>query len=152
MPEVLALRDWAGSQAGHGTEKEVSRLDGTRPGHRQEICLLDSGSSHLGESQEPPSLRYPCSLKSVFAWDQEEARSSPRGLALNRGEEGFLTQIIYPTGLSSQQAPVPGTRQENGMATRLDEGLEDFFSRRVMDESARCGIQAHPQFQQAPRP
>ncbi|XP_027409048.1 capping protein, Arp2/3 and myosin-I linker protein 3 isoform X2 [Bos indicus x Bos taurus] len=34
------------------------------------------------------------------------------------------------------QAPVPGTRQENGMATRLDEGLEDFFSRRVMDESS----------------
>ncbi|ELK11229.1 Leucine-rich repeat-containing protein 16B [Pteropus alecto] len=32
--------------------------------------------------------------------------------------------------------PVPGTRQENGMATRLDEGLEDFFSRRVMDESS----------------
>lgn len=29
------------------------------------------------------------------------------------------------------------------MATRLDEGLEDFFSRRVMDESSRCGIQAH---------
>lgn len=71
---------------------------------------------------------------------------------MNRGEEGFLTQIIYPTGLSSQQAPVPGTRQENGMATRLDEGLEDFFSRRVMDESSRWGIQAHPQFQQAPRP
>ena len=35
------------------------------------------------------------------------------------------------------------------MATRLDEGLEDFFSRRVMDESSRCGIQAHPQ--QGPR-
>ncbi|XP_059769907.1 capping protein, Arp2/3 and myosin-I linker protein 3 isoform X9 [Balaenoptera ricei] len=34
------------------------------------------------------------------------------------------------------QAPVPGTRQENGTATRLDEGLEDFFSRRVMDESS----------------
>lgn len=30
------------------------------------------------------------------------------------------------------------------MATRLDEGLEDFFSRRVMDESSRCGSQAHP--------
>ncbi|XP_059564393.1 capping protein, Arp2/3 and myosin-I linker protein 3 isoform X9 [Myotis daubentonii] len=36
------------------------------------------------------------------------------------------------------QVPVPGTRQENGMATRLDEGLEDFFSRRVMDESSSC--------------
>ncbi|XP_056666066.1 capping protein, Arp2/3 and myosin-I linker protein 3 isoform X4 [Monodelphis domestica] len=34
------------------------------------------------------------------------------------------------------QAPGPGTRQENGTATRLDEGLEDFFSRRVMDESS----------------
>ncbi|KAM5239580.1 capping protein, Arp2/3 and myosin-I linker protein 3 isoform 22-T22 [Hipposideros larvatus] len=34
------------------------------------------------------------------------------------------------------QVPVPGTRQENGIATRLDEGLEDFFSRRVMDESS----------------
>ncbi|CAD7691390.1 unnamed protein product [Nyctereutes procyonoides] len=34
------------------------------------------------------------------------------------------------------QMPVTGTRQENGMATRLDEGLEDFFSRRVMDESS----------------
>ncbi|XP_006519117.1 capping protein, Arp2/3 and myosin-I linker protein 3 isoform X11 [Mus musculus] len=34
------------------------------------------------------------------------------------------------------QVPVPGPRQENGMATRLDEGLEDFFSRRVMDESS----------------
>ncbi|XP_047651330.1 capping protein, Arp2/3 and myosin-I linker protein 3 isoform X6 [Phacochoerus africanus] len=34
------------------------------------------------------------------------------------------------------QVPVPGSRQENGMATRLDEGLEDFFSRRVMDESS----------------
>ncbi|XP_073751076.1 capping protein, Arp2/3 and myosin-I linker protein 3 isoform X6 [Callorhinus ursinus] len=34
------------------------------------------------------------------------------------------------------QVPVTGTRQENGMATRLDEGLEDFFSRRVMDESS----------------
>ncbi|KAM7155931.1 capping protein, Arp2/3 and myosin-I linker protein 3 isoform 1-T1 [Molossus nigricans] len=34
------------------------------------------------------------------------------------------------------QVPAPGTRQENGMATRLDEGLEDFFSRRVMDESS----------------
>ncbi|XP_045440739.1 capping protein, Arp2/3 and myosin-I linker protein 3 isoform X4 [Pipistrellus kuhlii] len=36
------------------------------------------------------------------------------------------------------QVPVPGMRQENGMATRLDEGLEDFFSRRVMDESSSC--------------
>ncbi|KAK2495155.1 hypothetical protein MC885_010075, partial [Smutsia gigantea] len=34
------------------------------------------------------------------------------------------------------QGPVSGTRQENGMATCLDEGLEDFFSRRVMDESS----------------
>ncbi|XP_040332655.1 capping protein, Arp2/3 and myosin-I linker protein 3 isoform X9 [Herpailurus yagouaroundi] len=34
------------------------------------------------------------------------------------------------------QVPITGTRQENGMATRLDEGLEDFFSRRVMDESS----------------
>ncbi|XP_063092947.1 capping protein, Arp2/3 and myosin-I linker protein 3 isoform X8 [Cavia porcellus] len=34
------------------------------------------------------------------------------------------------------QVPVPGTRQENGMASCLDEGLEDFFSRRVMDESS----------------
>ncbi|XP_007984445.3 capping protein, Arp2/3 and myosin-I linker protein 3 isoform X1 [Chlorocebus sabaeus] len=34
------------------------------------------------------------------------------------------------------QMPAPGTRQENGMATRLDEGLEDFFSRRVMEESS----------------
>ncbi|XP_060247164.1 capping protein, Arp2/3 and myosin-I linker protein 3 isoform X10 [Meriones unguiculatus] len=34
------------------------------------------------------------------------------------------------------QVPVAGPRQENGMATRLDEGLEDFFSRRVMDESS----------------
>ncbi|KAB1278101.1 Capping protein; Arp2/3 and myosin-I linker protein 3 [Camelus dromedarius] len=54
--------------------------------------------------------------------------------------------------LSFQQVPVPGTRQENGMATRLDEGLEDFFSRRVMDESSRCDAQGHPQFQQALRP
>ncbi|XP_051678648.1 capping protein, Arp2/3 and myosin-I linker protein 3 isoform X5 [Oryctolagus cuniculus] len=36
------------------------------------------------------------------------------------------------------QVPVPGTRQENGTATRLDEGLEDFFSRRVMDEGSSC--------------
>ena len=63
---------------------------------------------------------------------------------MSRWEEGFLTQMVYPTGLSSQQAPVPGTRQENETATRLDEGLEDFFSRRVMDESSRCGAQAHP--------
>lgn len=28
------------------------------------------------------------------------------------------------------------------MATRLDEGLEDFFSRRVMDESSRWGAWA----------
>ncbi|XP_021099527.1 capping protein, Arp2/3 and myosin-I linker protein 3 isoform X3 [Heterocephalus glaber] len=34
------------------------------------------------------------------------------------------------------QVPVPGTRQENGMASCLDEGLEDFFSRKVMDESS----------------
>ncbi|XP_037064416.1 capping protein, Arp2/3 and myosin-I linker protein 3 isoform X10 [Peromyscus leucopus] len=34
------------------------------------------------------------------------------------------------------QVPGPGPRQENGTATRLDEGLEDFFSRRVMDESS----------------
>lgn len=45
----------------------------------------------------------------------------------------------YLIKLSSQQVPGPGMRQENGMATRLDEGLEDFFSRRVMDESSRCG-------------
>lgn len=51
----------------------------------------------------------------------------------------LLAPMRFPTGLSSQQVPVPGTRQENGMATRLDEGLEDFFSRRVMDESPRCG-------------
>lgn len=53
--------------------------------------------------------------------------------------EDFCIQMSYPPGLSSQQMPVTGTRQENGMATRLDEGLEDFFSRRVMDESSRCG-------------
>lgn len=68
-----------------------------------------------------------------------------RPFALGLGwREGLLTQMIYPTGLPSQQVPVPGSRQENGMATRLDEGLEDFFSRRVMDESSRCGSQAHP--------
>lgn len=38
------------------------------------------------------------------------------------------------------------------MATRLDEGLEDFFSRRVMDESSRCGTSTQAHFQQAPRP
>ncbi|XP_059857977.1 capping protein, Arp2/3 and myosin-I linker protein 3 [Delphinus delphis] len=41
-----------------------------------------------------------------------------------------------PPGPGRPSAPVPGTRQENGTATRLDEGLEDFFSRRVMDESS----------------
>nr|XP_010953118.1 capping protein, Arp2/3 and myosin-I linker protein 3 [Camelus bactrianus] len=41
-----------------------------------------------------------------------------------------------PPGPGRPSVPVPGTRQENGMATRLDEGLEDFFSRRVMDESS----------------
>uniref|UniRef100_A0A8C4LVE4 Capping protein, Arp2/3 and myosin-I linker protein 3 n=1 Tax=Equus asinus asinus TaxID=83772 RepID=A0A8C4LVE4_EQUAS len=41
-----------------------------------------------------------------------------------------------PPGPGRPNVPVPGTRQENGMATRLDEGLEDFFSRRVMDESS----------------
>lgn len=51
----------------------------------------------------------------------------------------FLARMRFSTGLSSQQVTMPGTRQENGMATRLDEGLEDFFSRRVMDESSRCG-------------
>lgn len=54
------------------------------------------------------------------------------------GKWAFLSQMDYLTGLSSQQVPVPGTRQENGMASCLDEGLEDFFSRRVMDESSRC--------------
>ncbi|XP_013365876.1 PREDICTED: leucine-rich repeat-containing protein 16B isoform X11 [Chinchilla lanigera] len=34
------------------------------------------------------------------------------------------------------QVPVAGTRQENGTTSCLDEGLEDFFSRRVMDESS----------------
>ncbi|XP_036211023.1 capping protein, Arp2/3 and myosin-I linker protein 3 isoform X1 [Myotis myotis] len=43
-----------------------------------------------------------------------------------------------PPGPGRPSVPVPGTRQENGMATRLDEGLEDFFSRRVMDESSSC--------------
>lgn len=38
------------------------------------------------------------------------------------------------------------------MATRLDEGLEDFFSRRVMDESSRCGTSTQAHIQQAPRP
>lgn len=38
------------------------------------------------------------------------------------------------------------------MATRLDEGLEDFFSRRVMDESSRCGSSTHSHCHQAPRP
>lgn len=52
----------------------------------------------------------------------------------------FLTQRGEPVSLSSQQVPVAGPRQENGMATRLDEGLEDFFSRRVMDESSRCVV------------
>ncbi|GAB1298892.1 Capping protein, Arp2/3 and myosin-I linker protein 3 [Apodemus speciosus] len=42
-----------------------------------------------------------------------------------------------PPGPGRPSVPVPGPRQENGMATRLDEGLEDFFSRRVMDESSR---------------
>uniref|UniRef100_A0A8C2MPL4 Capping protein regulator and myosin 1 linker 3 n=1 Tax=Cricetulus griseus TaxID=10029 RepID=A0A8C2MPL4_CRIGR len=41
-----------------------------------------------------------------------------------------------PPGPGRPNVPVPGPRQENGMATRLDEGLEDFFSRRVMDESS----------------
>ncbi|XP_052589162.1 capping protein, Arp2/3 and myosin-I linker protein 3 isoform X10 [Peromyscus californicus insignis] len=41
-----------------------------------------------------------------------------------------------PPGPSRPNVPVPGPRQENGSATRLDEGLEDFFSRRVMDESS----------------
>uniref|UniRef100_A0A8P0SGI6 Capping protein, Arp2/3 and myosin-I linker protein 3 n=1 Tax=Canis lupus familiaris TaxID=9615 RepID=A0A8P0SGI6_CANLF len=41
-----------------------------------------------------------------------------------------------PPGPGRPSMPVTGTRQENGMATRLDEGLEDFFSRRVMDESS----------------
>eukprot|EP00073_Rattus_norvegicus_P052846 XP_017455230.1 PREDICTED: capping protein, Arp2/3 and myosin-I linker protein 3 isoform X9 [Rattus norvegicus] len=41
-----------------------------------------------------------------------------------------------PPGPGRPSVPVPGPRQENGMATRLDEGLEDFFSRRVMDESS----------------
>ncbi|KAM9068647.1 capping protein, Arp2/3 and myosin-I linker protein 3 isoform 10-T10 [Sarcophilus harrisii] len=45
------------------------------------------------------------------------------------------------------QAPGPGTRQENGTATRLDEGLEDFFSRRVMDESS-----SYPQTLRTVRP
>ncbi|XP_045440730.1 capping protein, Arp2/3 and myosin-I linker protein 3 isoform X2 [Pipistrellus kuhlii] len=43
-----------------------------------------------------------------------------------------------PPGPGRPNVPVPGMRQENGMATRLDEGLEDFFSRRVMDESSSC--------------
>lgn len=30
------------------------------------------------------------------------------------------------------------------MATRLDEGLEDFFSRRVMDESSRYDTHSTP--------
>ncbi|KAB0390518.1 hypothetical protein E2I00_017500, partial [Balaenoptera physalus] len=38
-----------------------------------------------------------------------------------------------PPGPGRPSAPVPGTRQENGTATRLDEGLEDFFSRRGTD-------------------
>lgn len=37
------------------------------------------------------------------------------------------------------------------MATRLDEGLEDFFSRRVMDESSRCGTWTHSHFQPVQR-
>ncbi|GAB5572728.1 capping protein [Prionailurus iriomotensis] len=41
-----------------------------------------------------------------------------------------------PPGPGRPSVPITGTRQENGMATRLDEGLEDFFSRRVMDESS----------------
>ncbi|XP_054986870.1 capping protein, Arp2/3 and myosin-I linker protein 3 isoform X1 [Sorex araneus] len=41
-----------------------------------------------------------------------------------------------PPGPGRPSVPVPASRQENGMATRLDEGLEDFFSRRVMDESS----------------
>ncbi|XP_055472027.1 capping protein, Arp2/3 and myosin-I linker protein 3 isoform X14 [Psammomys obesus] len=47
------------------------------------------------------------------------------------------------------QVPVAGPRQENGMATRLDEGLEDFFSRRVMDESSRAQAQTR---RTVPRP
>lgn len=72
-----------------------------------------------------------------------EASPRPKGQkALVEGRV-FLARMRFPTGLSSQQVPVPGTRQENGMATRLDEGLEDFFSRRVMDESSRCGTETH---------
>uniref|UniRef100_A0A6I8PDE1 Capping protein regulator and myosin 1 linker 3 n=1 Tax=Ornithorhynchus anatinus TaxID=9258 RepID=A0A6I8PDE1_ORNAN len=41
-------------------------------------------------------------------------------------------------GPSRPTMPGPGARQENGMATRLDEGLDDFFSRKVMAESASC--------------
>lgn len=118
------------------------------------LCLLDSGSSPFGEreSRVTKFKKCPGILRSKFPWGQEEASPSPKGKALSGWEEGFLTQMVYPTGLSSQQAPVPGTRQENGTATRLDEGLEDFFSRRVMDESSRCGAPAHLQFQQASRP
>ncbi|XP_048654726.1 capping protein, Arp2/3 and myosin-I linker protein 3 isoform X10 [Marmota marmota marmota] len=53
------------------------------------------------------------------------------------------------------QVPVPGTRQENGMASRLDEGLEDFFSRRVMDESSsypRTLRTVRPGLSEAPLP
>ncbi|XP_053080269.1 capping protein, Arp2/3 and myosin-I linker protein 3 isoform X2 [Acinonyx jubatus] len=45
-------------------------------------------------------------------------------------------RTIPPGPGRPSQVPITGTRQENGMATRLDEGLEDFFSRRVMDESS----------------
>lgn len=65
-------------------------------------------------------------------------KSSAKGKALS-GWEGLPDPDEIAYRPSSQQVPVPGTRQENGMATRLDEGLEDFFSRRVMDESSRCG-------------
>ncbi|KAF5925744.1 hypothetical protein HPG69_002194 [Diceros bicornis minor] len=112
-PSVPALGDRAGAQAGHQTEEGLSRI----------------------EPRAATLRKCPGGLKYKFPWGQEEANPSPKGKALG-GWEGLSDPEEIPYRLPSQQVPVPGTRQENGMATRLDEGLEDFFSRRVMDESS----------------
>ncbi|XP_037690516.1 capping protein, Arp2/3 and myosin-I linker protein 3 isoform X2 [Choloepus didactylus] len=60
-----------------------------------------------------------------------------------------------PPGPGRPTVLVPGSRQENGMATCLDEGLEDFFSRRVMDESSsypRTLRTVHPGLSEPPLP
>nr|XP_036873469.1 capping protein, Arp2/3 and myosin-I linker protein 3 isoform X2 [Manis javanica] len=108
------------------------------------VSAFISGSSQDMESQLG-SLGIPPGWFSGLGSSQPTASGSWEGLSelpthgykLRHQTQGRpRPPRTTPPGPGRPSVPVSGTRQENGAATRLDEGLEDFFTRRVMDESS----------------